>query len=67
MSSFLRVCTFSESRYMFFIRNWFIRNSYSDGQNFKKLWYYVCLRSTKKLFKVKSMDIVANRSFNLNS
>ena len=27
----------------------------------------VCLRSTKKVFNVKSMDIIANRSLNLYS
>ena len=34
---------------------------------FKKTAVVLCLRSIKKLFKVKSMDIVANMSLNLYS
>ena len=49
--------------HVFFVRNWFVRNSYYDGKGFKKL--FECLRGIKKLLKVKCKNIVENMPLSL--
>ena len=61
-----QIFTKIEGKYRFFYEKLVYKKLELRWPKFKET-LVLCLRSTKKLFKVKSMDFIANRSLNLRS